>query len=788
MLCGLLPAKAEQTHTTRDNYGEIGLLDLPSGHVAPDGRIAFAFGDIEKTQHYTLDFQALPWLEASFRYSHFIPGQQNYDRSFSLKAQLLTEETGPADISIGLRDLLGTGIYSGEYLVASKHFGPVDVTFGMGWGRLADTGELPNPLGQVFSALKVRGDQAAVTGGAFNIKQYLSGPRVGLFGGIAWQTPLEGLSLIAEYSSDRYTRERLQATNTFPVNSPINLGVSYDVSESLTASAGWYYGSSYGLTLSLSGDVKAQIPSNQRIGPLVPEMAVRSGEQQRLALATLSSRNNRQLYRTAPPSDTEKANINLRQAILGIGDGVRDVELRNTTLMIDARIDTIPQSQCANYARIASGASTYATTVAMGDLSGGNGAVTFCPIKVGEVKPGVSMEVSLRKELAKQKLGLKAIATAPGELWVYYINNTYLKESEAAGRVIRTLMKNTDSSIELFHLFPVLGGAPVREITVARSTIENLDPSISSTEFSYAMIQSPAPLNSPALDSANSRAYPSFTWGVAPRLANQLFDPDNPLQTMILGEASANISIAPGLDFGATASTTLWSNFRFNRAPGSELEHVRTDLLRYLDQGSTGIGYLAASYFSRLTPEVFIQAKSGYLEDMFMGAGGEILWRPERSRFSIGADLYQVWRRDYDRLFGHLPYNVLTGHVTLYYDSPWYGLNFAVHAGRYLAGDKGATFEIKRRFDSGIEIGAFATFTNVPFKKFGEGSFDKGIVIRIPVEWMLPIFTKTSFNIDLRPLTRDGGQRLLNDDSLYEYTRSTSYNEITTNLNGLAAP
>ena len=80
-------------------------------------------------------------------------------------------------------------------------------------------------------------------------------------------------------------------------------------------------------------------------------------------------------------------------------------------------------------------------------------------------------------------------------------------------------------------------------------------------------------------------------------------------------------------------------------------------------------------------------------------------------------------------------YNVTTGHVSLYYNSPWYDIDLAVHAGRYLAGDYGATIEVTRHFASGVEIGAFATFTNVPFSEFGEGSFDKGIIVRIPFEW-----------------------------------------------------
>ena len=144
--------------------------------------------------------------------------------------------------------------------------------------------------------------------------------------------------------------------------------------------------------------------------------------------------------------------------------------------------------------------------------------------------------------------------------------------------------------------------------------------------------------------------------------------------------------------------------------------------------------------------------------------------------------------RDFDRLLGAKKYNVLTAHASAYYQSPWYDLNFAVHVGRYLAGDYGGTVEVSRTFSTGVRIGAFATFTNVPFAKFGEGSFDKGIIIHIPFEWGTPFFSQSSYDMLLRSLTRDGGQRLDNDDSLYDETNSTSYGEVSRHINEIAAP
>ena len=172
-------------------------------------------------------------------------------------------------------------------------------------------------------------------------------------------------------------------------------------------------------------------------------------------------------------------------------------------------------------------------------------------------------------------------------------------------------------------------------------------------------------------------------------------------------------------------------------------------------------------------------ARAGYLESVFAGFGGEILWRPPGERWALGLDMYQVKQRDYDRLLGLRPYEVFTGHISLYYASPWYDLNFVARAGQYLAGDRGITFEMTRRFASGVEIGAFFSKTNVSADKFGEGSFDKGLIIRLPLEFTIPVNTLNEFHLELRPVQRDGGQRLAGDATLYEVTRRTSYAEIS---------
>ena len=91
--------------------------------------------------------------------------------------------------------------------------------------------------------------------------------------------------------------------------------------------------------------------------------------------------------------------------------------------------------------------------------------------------------------------------------------------------------------------------------------------------------------------------------------------------------------------------------------------------------------------------------------------------------------------------------------------------------GRYLAGDVGATLSLNREFENGWRVGVFATKTDVSAEEFGEGSFDKGITLTIPLTWGLGTPSTDSYGATIRPLSRDGGARLIVSDRLYESIR-----------------
>ena len=155
---------------------------------------------------------------------------------------------------------------------------------------------------------------------------------------------------------------------------------------------------------------------------------------------------------------------------------------------------------------------------------------------------------------------------------------------------------------------------------------------------------------------------------------------------------------------------------------------------------------------------------------MFGGVSGEMLWKPVNSRLALGVEVNYVRQRDFDQRFGFQDYDVVTGHVSAYYELGG-GYIGQVDVGQYLAGDKGATFTLSREFENGWRVGGFFTLTDVTAEEFGEGSFDKGINLTIPLGWFLGQPSRQRISTTIRPVQRDGGARLNVPGRLFEQVR-----------------
>jgi len=191
---------------------------------------------------------------------------------------------------------------------------------------------------------------------------------------------------------------------------------------------------------------------------------------------------------------------------------------------------------------------------------------------------------------------------------------------------------------------------------------------------------------------------------------------------------------------------------------------VRSDVKDYLRNIDEGIIVGRAQFDYHLTPKKnhHIMLTAGILEDMFMGYGFEYLYLKEESNYGIGFEVFDVQKRDHMMKFGTLDYKNTVSSINYYYrNTNIIPFDLKISTGEYLAGDKGTTIEMSRKYLNGMEFGVFASFTDVTSEQFGEGTFDKGIFFNIPIYGNF-------INYTWRPLTKDPGAKLNRKHALHD--------------------
>jgi membrane-associated phospholipid phosphatase len=242
---------------TVSDWGEIGLLQTPTARMAHEGDVRLHVSSVSPYTRGTVMLQPLGWLEGGFRYTDIgnrlygpnIAGTQSYkDKSLDVKILLAEESASRPQLALGARDLGGTGLFAAEYLVASKRWGNLDASLGLGWGYLGRRGNVNNPMAVFGKSFNERTVVTDVTGGNANFQSMFHGP-TSLFGGVQWHTPSDAWLLKLELDGNSYGQEPL--ANPLPARSPVNLGAVYRYSPNVDFTVGFERGNQwmFGLTL-----------------------------------------------------------------------------------------------------------------------------------------------------------------------------------------------------------------------------------------------------------------------------------------------------------------------------------------------------------------------------------------------------------------------------------------------------------------------------------------------------------------------------------------------------------
>lgn len=238
--------------------GGVGLIQTPTARMAEEGAFTVNYSDIDQYRFWTASIQLFPWMESTVRYTDVrtrlfspFPGfsgdQTLKDKGIDVKFRLMQESFYLPEVSVGFTDIGGTGFFSSEFVALSKGLGPFDLHLGIGTGYLGNGANITNPLCELRDTFCDRPGGFSGLGGKVDFDEFFKGP-ASLFGGIEYQTPLDGLTLKLEYEGNDYTQDR---AGILVQDSKWNLGAVYQYND-WDFSLSYQRGNTFGFNVSYS--------------------------------------------------------------------------------------------------------------------------------------------------------------------------------------------------------------------------------------------------------------------------------------------------------------------------------------------------------------------------------------------------------------------------------------------------------------------------------------------------------------------------------------------------------
>lgn len=147
-MLGVVEARAN----TPSVQGQHGYINMPNAEVGPDGMFSAGYSYDSPYGNFWVTSTLLPFLQVTGRYVSitgipgftYVPGQYGSeygrykDKVADVKVRLLQENTWLPSVAVGSTDLLGTELFTGKYIVATKTFGSarnLEASVGYGFKR-----------------------------------------------------------------------------------------------------------------------------------------------------------------------------------------------------------------------------------------------------------------------------------------------------------------------------------------------------------------------------------------------------------------------------------------------------------------------------------------------------------------------------------------------------------------------------------------------------------------------------------------------------------------------------
>jgi membrane-associated phospholipid phosphatase len=656
--------------------GQSGYINMPNASVEADGTFSLGYGYDRPYGSLWATVTALPFLQLTGRYvsisgtpGFFTSASGQYgsaygrykDKVVDVKLNLLKETTWTPAIAVGGTDILGTELFKGRYVVATKSFG------------------------------RARNFEASVGYGAKRPD--------GVFAGGRW-SPLSavGWSFVAEYDANDYKKDFRAATTAAGkrTKGPA-AGVEYRW--------GWLGAQVARHRDHFSANAYISIPFSER--EFLPKLSEPAPFQPKDAPARVSA---------AEWQEDGRHGAELVQALVRQDFKNVRVQLDGETLRL-----TLTNSRISNLGRAVGRAAR--TALAFAPEGTRSIQVTYTRLE----QPIATYEFVDMQRLTDYFTGL-----VDRDWFLQTVVVRYAQPGDRVGDdrqgMLAAIQGDGDLGMKVGH-----------DGDFIKVTSEDRE---------------------------------SNRFKIAPKTSFFFNDPSGALRYELWGAANYDRRLAQGLYLNSDLKFDLYENVSGVTQPSnSTLPHVRTDVAEYKRGGRFKLNRLLVNQY--LTPQerVYVRVSGGIYEEMYRGFGGQVLYLPKDTRWAADLSVDALQQRGFKGWLDKRDYQTVTALGALHYRLP-YDITATARAGRFLARDQGVRMEFKRRFTSGVEIGAWYTKTNGK-DITSPGTLtnpynDKGIFLSIPLNIMLLADTQANAGVDLSPWTRDVGQMVASPGDLYD--------------------
>lgn len=671
----MLLGAANAIAATPSLQGQSGYINMPSAAVEADGTFSLGYSYDRPYGSLWTTATILPFLQVTGRYvsisgtrpvttgidPRWIGYGRYKDKVADAKLRLWNESEWLPSVAVGATDLLGTELFKGQYLVATKTFGNArnfEATVGYGHGR-------PDGL---FAGARFRP---------------VSAPN--------WV-------VVAEYDANDYSKDfRAASTDAGKRSKGPAVGLEYQW--------GWLGAQIARHRDHFSANVYASIPFSQR--EFIPKFAEPAYFQPKDAPASTSIKQ---------WQDDPRLGAALVQALAKQDFKNIRVSLDGTALNL-----TLTNNRISNLGRAVGRASR--TALAFAPQGTRSIRITYTSAE----QPFATYEFADLRALSDYLTGLTS------------------REAFLPTVVVRYATPGDSIHEDRQGMLAQLKDDAVLGVQVGRDG---------------NMVQ------------LSSEDRESNRFKLVPRLGFFFNDPSGALRYEVAAAGTYDRRLGEGRYLNGAFKLNLFENVSGVTQPSSSLlPHVRSDIAEYKRGDRFKLQRLMLNQFLNPDERVYARLSAGFYEEMYRGVGGQLLYLPNDSRWAADVSVDALQQRGVKGWFDKRDYSTVTALGAIHYRLP-YELTATARAGRFLAKDKGVRLEFKRRFASGIEVGAWYTYTNGnDITKPGSPTnpyHDKGVFLNIPLSGISPADTQANAAIAIAPWTRDVGQMVATPGDLYD--------------------